>query len=85
MIVDFVLMDVQMMEVDALEGMKETIRRSPNIVLNVEWTGYTHYPDGFQARKYAIVDFFVELGFNFYEMSGWRRDCGPENLVKRTA
>lgn len=38
-IVDFALIDVERMEIECLEGMKETILRSPNIVITLEWSG----------------------------------------------
>jgi hypothetical protein len=36
-IIDFALIDVEKMEVEALLGMKEIIERSPNLVMLVEW------------------------------------------------
>lgn len=35
--VDFVLMDVEKMEVEALLGMKELIERSKDVVILLEW------------------------------------------------
>ena len=65
--------------------MKETIDRSPNIVFNVEWTGFTNTPDGFTKRKHDLVDWFVARNFTFYMMNQvGRRDCGPEIMVKKT-
>ena len=40
-VVDFVLIDVETMEVYALQGMVETIARSPNIIIMCEWWGGT--------------------------------------------
>ena len=40
-VVDFVLIDVESMEVYALQGVVETIARSPNIIIMCEWWGGT--------------------------------------------
>lgn len=36
-ILDFALIDVERLEVECLEGMRETILRSPKLILMVEW------------------------------------------------
>lgn len=37
LVIDFVLMDVEKMEVEVLLGMKQLIERSKDIILLVEW------------------------------------------------
>lgn len=64
--------------------MKATIERSPNLIFNVEWTGYTNTPDGFIQRKHAIIDWLVERKYKFYMIGNWRRDCGPDTFILKT-
>jgi FkbM family methyltransferase len=48
---DFVLIDVQGLEVECLEGLKETMLRSPDLVLCVEWMGTTYTTEMTSSRK----------------------------------
>lgn len=41
LVLDFALIDVERLEVECLSGLMETIGRSPNLVLVVEWAGVT--------------------------------------------
>ena len=38
-VVNFALIDVEKMEIGCLEGMKETLRRSPDLIIMCEWAG----------------------------------------------
>lgn len=64
---DFALIDVETLEIKALDGMREVIKRSPNLVMFVEWTLQQH------ANKplgKEIVEFLWEQGYTFYEQVG---------------
>ena len=41
-VIDFALIDVERSEVECLQGMKQTILRSPNIVIMCEWSGHSY-------------------------------------------
>ena len=41
--IDFALIDVEMLDLECLEGMKEVIKRSPNIIIVIEWSGYSSH------------------------------------------
>ena len=40
--IDFAIVDVHMMEIKALKGMKEIMERSPNLILMVDWKYYSN-------------------------------------------
>ena len=81
-VIDFMLMDVQYLEVACLEGMKETIMRSPNIVMYVEWSGRTPDFTDIRDRRNQLLDWFVDLEFKFY-LPG-PIGCGSIKLVEWT-
>jgi hypothetical protein len=66
-ILDFVLTDTQGMEVECLEGLKETMQRSPNMVLVVEWMGYSYTPEMTKERRGELLDWFAVRGYRVYE------------------
>ena len=39
--IDFALIDVEMLDLECLEGMKKVMKRSPNIKIAIEWSGYS--------------------------------------------
>lgn len=41
--VDFALIDVEFMELHCLEGMKRVMKRSPNLIFVIEWSGYSYH------------------------------------------
>lgn len=59
-IVDFVLIDTEMSEIEVLEGMKDTIRRSPNMIIVAEWSGYSKNMNDqeFSSRRDALMAWF---------------------------
>lgn len=50
-IIDFALLDVERLEVECLYGMKETILRSPNIIILCEWANVSHNTKDIQTKK----------------------------------
>ena len=41
--IDFALIDVEYLELESLEGMKELIDRSPNLIIVIEWAGHSYH------------------------------------------
>jgi FkbM family methyltransferase len=66
--IDFIKMDVQGWEGHVLRGMKQTLRRSPNIGIHFEF-----WPAGLLQAKVeplSILHFFSEEGFQIYACEG---------------
>jgi FkbM family methyltransferase len=62
-LVDFIKMDIQGYEIDALKGMKQTILMSPNIKILMEF-----WPFGLRSAGYSVkvlIDMFDELGLAY--------------------
>ena len=49
--VDFALIDVEMLDLECLEGMKKVMKRSPNIIIVIEWSGYSIHLDQREYEK----------------------------------
>ncbi len=67
-VIDFALVDVERMQVEALEGMKETILKSPNIVIMCEWSGYSFNSKDIDRSKRSLLEWFKSHGFKFYHI-----------------
>ena len=67
---NFMLMDVQMLEVEALEGMKETIARATDLIIICEWSGFSiHMGQAeYVPRLKKLLTWFEELNFKFYQI-----------------
>ena len=52
---------------ECLEGMKETIKRSPDLIMVVEWSGRSeHWPrDVYLEHFKALLDWFETLNYKF--------------------
>jgi FkbM family methyltransferase len=78
---DFLLIDVQGLEVECLEGLKETMLRSPNLVLCVEWMG-TSYTAGMSSRRREdLLDWFQNRKYKTYMLRAIRSGCQPDKFV----
>ena len=66
---NFMLMDVQMVEVEALEGMKETISRATDLIILCEWSGYSIHltEEEYVVRLRNLLKWFEERKFKFYQ------------------
>ena len=67
--VDFAFIDVEAMDVECLEGMKETIKRSPNLVIGTEWSGYSaiYTRDVYLVHLKDILEWFKTINYKFYQ------------------
>ncbi len=73
--VDFVKMDIQGFEMQALQGMRELLARSPSVMMLAEfWPGGQRAAGNDPAAFYAILR---ELGFAVWEVSESRRAMVP--------
>lgn len=63
--IDFMLMDVERLEIDCLIGMKKIIKESPNIIMYIEW-GITNLIQNPKEKEKAILTWLYEEGFKFY-------------------
>ena len=50
-VLNFALIDVERLETECLEGFKETIRRSPDFVLTVEWAGVSFNSNNIRQKQ----------------------------------
>ena len=68
MVADFAFMDVELLEVPVLEGMKETIKRSPNLIIVIEWSGKSQLwtQDVYIEHFSALLDWFETLNYKFW-------------------
>ena len=69
-IIDFALVDVERLDVECLEGMKETIKRSPNMKIAIEWSGYSAHMsrDIYLQHLRDLLDWFEELKYKFWHV-----------------
>ena len=58
--------------------MKETILRSPNIVIMCEWAGYSNNSKDGKKKIKDLIDWFVSLKFKFYRLGGRSGSCSPQ-------
>ncbi|MEO8146599.1 MAG: FkbM family methyltransferase [Bacteroidia bacterium] len=65
--VDFIKMDIQGFEMDALKGMTETLKANREIVLLTEFWPYGLQAAGSSAT--AVFDFLKQLEFNIYKVA----------------
>ena len=65
---DFALIDVERMEIQALDGMKEVITRSPDMIIVCEWTNQPVQitPEEFNRRSKILLKWFYERKYVFY-------------------
>jgi FkbM family methyltransferase len=64
--VDFIKMDIQGFEMDALRGMKETIAANPDLVIVTEFWPYGLSSAGSSATQ--LYDYVTDLGFNVFQI-----------------
>ena len=77
-VIDFALIDVQASEVECLEGMKETILRSPKIIIMCEWAGVSINSRDYKQKVDKLLEWFQSLKFKFYRIERKRpTDCSP--------
>jgi len=71
-----------MSEIECLEGMKAVIARSPNIILIVEWSGYSKNmeDDVYNSRRDSLLRWFGEKNFMFYRID--REQLGGEAIPR---
>ena len=48
------------MEVECLEGMRETIGRSPNLIVMCEWSAYSLTSADFARRKQELLEWLQD-------------------------
>ena len=66
--VDLIKMDVQGFEGHAIMGMKETLRRSPNVTLLMEFWPWGLSKAGSDARN--VLEMLESFGFTLFELQG---------------
>jgi len=74
-VLDFVLIDVERMELDVINGMKNLILKSPNIIIFCEWSGNYFRTSGETQKMIDVVAWFVEHKFRFFQMAGGEAAC----------
>lgn len=79
--VDFILMDVQLLEVETLDGMRELIARSTDLIIYTEWVAISiKLPKKeYDIRLRNLLTWLVEHKFKFYKMGfvdGFRSSGG---------
>jgi hypothetical protein len=64
--------------------MKETIKRSPNMKIVIEWAGYSAlWPiDVYQEHLSALLDWFKELNYRFWYVDRVNRYAPPRHCNK---
>ncbi len=72
------MIDVERSEVECLEGMKETILRSPNIVIMCEWAGYSNNSKEIKKKITDLINWFASLNFKFYRTWSRPPNCSPQ-------
>lgn len=77
--IDFMLMDVERLEIGCLMGMKQIIRNSPNIIMYVEW-GNSNLITNPKQKEKQILTWLYDEGFKFYvydQIEDSEDDCQP--------
>lgn len=68
-VVDLLQMDIEGAEPYALLGAKNTIRRSPNIKIMMEWGGESRKDwDGYRSKTNEMIDFIISEEFYSYRI-----------------
>ena len=67
---NFILMDVQMLELEALEGMKETLARATDLIVLCEWSGYSIHLNQTEyiPRMKSLLKWLEEHQYKSYEI-----------------
>ena len=66
---DFALIDVERMEIEALNGMRKVIEKSPNLVFMVEWQ-YKNNRNHDAEKTLSLLNFLKGLKYKFYKYTG---------------
>ena len=75
---DFALIDPEFMELEVMEGMTETIARSPNMIIMIEWWGQYYLKNGMTEKMKKVGEKLKELesrNFKFYYASFTKDSC----------
>ena len=69
------------MEIEALAGMKEIIKRSPKLIILTEWQwGVNAYKDPKLGAE--LINWLLRIGYTFYEIFP-NNACRTPNFVKK--
>lgn len=79
-VLDFALIDVERLEVECMEGMLETIRRSPNLVMMVEWMNISVNTNNIAERIKILLDELTTLRYKYYILDAPPGNCDPEKF-----
>jgi FkbM family methyltransferase len=63
--IDFILMDVEMFELPAMNGMRNLLKRSPALTFLLEWN-YLNNPNRNESRTKELLDWLALEGFKWY-------------------
>lgn len=77
---NFALIDVERLELECLEGMKRVIENSPDLIMVVEWSGYTNSENAkeYQTRARALIEWLAGRKYKFYKLNR-SADNPPKN------
>jgi len=64
--IGFIKIDIQGYELEACRGMEKTLAANPRATVAVEYAPHQMVELGFSPS--ALIDFFIERGFNIYEL-----------------
>jgi len=64
--------------------MKETILRSPNIVIMCEWSGYSINSKDAKKKIQDLINWFASLKFRFYRLGSRSEKCAPQGFNEMT-
>ena len=68
---NFILMDVQMLELEALEGMKETLARATDLIILCEWSAYSIHlkQTEYVPRMKSLLKWLEDHKYKFYQIT----------------
>ena len=83
-VLDFALIDVERMEIECLEGLSNTIARSPNFILYVEWSGVSFNTKDLTSKKEKLLDWFIQKNYKFYvfESTKGTSNCELDKVIE---